>query len=90
MRLDLATAAFQSVPAVFASVNEDEPPRHLGQCTGWDFHGNGVKEYFPQFYRRSPAGLTVLENPPPTAANARTALLSEPVWRRKNMNKKRR
>ena len=73
---NLATAAFQSVPAVFSSANEDEPPRHLGQCTGWDFHGNGVKEYFPQFYRRSPDGLAVLENPPPTAANARTALQS--------------
>jgi hypothetical protein len=59
---NLATAAFQSVPAVFSSANEDEPPRHLGQCTGWDFHGNGVKEYFPQFYRRSPDGLAVPED----------------------------
>ena len=56
---NLATAAFQSVPAVFASTNENEPPRHLGQCTGWDFNGNGVKEYFPQFYRRGPDGLAV-------------------------------
>lgn len=51
---NLATAAFQSVPAVFSSTNPDEPPRHLGQCTGWDFNGNGVKEYFPQFYGRAP------------------------------------
>ncbi|WP_298211234.1 DUF2889 domain-containing protein [Acidovorax sp.] len=51
---NLATAAFQSVPAVFAAANPDEPPRHLGQCTGWDFNGNGVKEYFPQFHRRVP------------------------------------
>ncbi|KQO19793.1 DUF2889 domain-containing protein [Acidovorax sp. Leaf78] len=51
---NLATAAFQSVPAVFASAQPDEPPRHLGQCTGWDFNGDGVKEYFPQFYRRAP------------------------------------
>ena len=51
---NLATAAFQSVPAVFSSSNPEEPPRHLGQCTGWDFNGNGVKEYFPQFYGRVP------------------------------------
>ena len=51
---NLATAAFQSVPKVFAAPNENEPPRHLGQCTGWDFNGDGVKEYYPQFYRRSP------------------------------------
>ena len=51
---NLATAAFQSVPAVFSSSSPDEPPRHLGQCTGWDFNGPGVKEYFPQFYGRSP------------------------------------
>ena len=58
---NLATAAFQSVPAVFSSTNPDEPPRHLGQCTGWDFNGHGVKEYFPQFYGRVPA--------PPLAAS---------------------
>ena len=50
---NLATAAFQSVPAVFSSSNPDEPPRHLGQCTGWDFNGQGVKEFFPQFYGRA-------------------------------------
>jgi len=62
---NLATAAFQSVPAVFAAVNPEEPPRHLGQCTGWDFNGNGVKEYFPQFYGRAPA-------PRPTAMTPAT------------------
>lgn len=67
---NLATAAFQSVPAVFSSANEDEPPRHLGQCTGWDFHGNGVKEYFPQFYRRSPDGLAVPEDRAATQSQA--------------------
>ena len=74
---NLATAAFQSVPEVFASDNELEPPRHLGQCTGWDFHGSGVKEYFPQFYRRGPDGLAVpvgqLESAGP-AADARAEL----------------
>jgi hypothetical protein len=62
---NLATAAFQSVPAVFSSTNPDEPPRHLGQCTGWDFNGNGVKEYFPQFYGREPKPLA----PAPTPAS---------------------
>ena len=52
---NLATAAFQSVPSVFTSADPSEPPRHLGQCTGWDLNGNGVKEYFPQFYGRAPA-----------------------------------
>ena len=56
---NLATAAFQSVPKVFAAPNENEPPRHLGQCTGWDFNGDGVKEYYPQFYRRSPTASAV-------------------------------
>ena len=51
---NLATAAFQSVPAVFAAPTSDEPPRHLGQCTGWDFNGDGVKQYFPRFYGRAP------------------------------------
>ena len=36
------------------SAEADEPPRHLGQCTGWDFNGQGVKEFFPQFYGRAP------------------------------------
>ena len=51
-------------------LREDEPPRHLGQCTGWDFHGNGVKEYFPQFYRRSPDGLAVPEDRAATQSQA--------------------
>ena len=51
---NLATAAFQSVPAVFSSSDPAEPPRHLGQCTGRDFNGQGVKEFFPQFYGRAP------------------------------------
>lgn len=50
---NLATAAFQSMPSVFQSENADEPPRHLNQCTGWDFNGEGVKEFYPQFYRRN-------------------------------------
>ena len=68
---NLATAAFQSVPKVFDSPDAAEPPRHLGQCTGWDFHGDGVKEYYPQFYRRSSMGSATLmhqaETHPPAA-----------------------
>lgn len=50
-----ATAAFQTLPAAFGGGHPDTPPRHLGQCTGWDFQGNGVKEHFPQFYGRGPS-----------------------------------
>ena len=52
---NMATAAFQTPPAAFGGGDPDTPPRHLGQCTGWDFEGNGVKEYFPQFYGRGEA-----------------------------------
>lgn len=63
---NLATAAFQSVPAVFSSARPDEPPRHLGQCTGWDFHGQGVKAFFPQFYGRVPQVAKAAEQAAPT------------------------
>ena len=52
---NMATAAFQTLTAAFGGGDPDPPPRHLGQCTGWDFEGNGVKEYFPQFYGRGEA-----------------------------------
>jgi len=52
---NMATAAFQTLPAAFGGGDPNTPPRHLGQCTGWDFEGNGVKEYFPQFYGRGEA-----------------------------------
>ena len=52
---NMATAAFQTLPAAFGGGDPDTPPRPLGQCTGWDFEGNGVKEYFPQFYGRGEA-----------------------------------
>jgi hypothetical protein len=34
---------------VFATGDPDQPPRHLGQCLGWDFDGPGVAAYYPQF-----------------------------------------
>lgn len=45
---NMATAAFQSVRGAFRA-GHDEPPRHLGQCLGWDFNGPGVARYYPQF-----------------------------------------
>ncbi|MBU0746802.1 MAG: DUF2889 domain-containing protein [Gammaproteobacteria bacterium] len=74
---NLATAAFQSVPAVFSSSNPEEPPRHLGQCTGWDFNGNGVKEYFPQFYGRVPHVPTSAPAPAPALATVASGASSQ-------------
>ena len=51
---NLATAAFQSMHKVAFNTPSGQPPRHLGQCTGWDFNGPGVKEHYPQFYGRAP------------------------------------
>ncbi|WP_406625094.1 DUF2889 domain-containing protein [Acidovorax sp. SDU_ACID1] len=50
---NLATATFQTVQGAFKSEG-DAPPRHLGQCTGWDFNGSGVQEHYPQFYGHVP------------------------------------
>ena len=41
----------QTVQGAFQSTG-DAPPRHLGQCTGWDFAGEGVRLYYPQFHGR--------------------------------------
>lgn len=46
---NMATAAFQSVNQAFARPQSDQPPRHLGQCRGWDFNGKGVATIYPQF-----------------------------------------
>lgn len=54
---NLATATFQTVHAAFKQPSDDTPPRHLGQCHGWAFGGEGVKEHYPQFYRRQSDGL---------------------------------
>ena len=54
---NMATAAFQTLPAAFGGSDPATPPRHLGQCKGWDFEGSGVKEYFPQFYGRGSANV---------------------------------
>ena len=55
---NLATAAFQSMYQVAFNRPEGEPPRHLGQCTGWALGGEGVREHYPQFYQdKSQIGL---------------------------------
>lgn len=46
---NMATAAFQSVHKAFAAPDPSLPPRHLGQCTGWDFDGVAVATIYPQF-----------------------------------------
>lgn len=52
---NMATAAFQSLPGVFSHADPAQPPRHLGQCLGWDFDGPGVAAYYPQFVHWRPA-----------------------------------
>lgn len=62
---NMATAAFQTMPNVFATSDPDLPPRHLDQCTGWDLNGAGVQEHYPQFYGRNlPADGTALPRKP--------------------------
>lgn len=67
---NLATAAFQTMSHVFATPGNGEPPRHLGQCTGWDFQGEGVREYYPQFYRHGTAASATLMQQAQTATTA--------------------
>ena len=46
---NMATPAFHTVLSQFRSNDSGEPPRHLGQCLGWDFNGPGVAQHYPQF-----------------------------------------
>lgn len=45
---NMATAAFQSIVSAFSSTPE-QPPAYLGRCTGWDFDGPSVAQYYPKF-----------------------------------------
>ena len=45
---NMATAAFQSIVSAFSAA-PGQPPRYLGDCTGWDFEGPAVAQYYPQF-----------------------------------------
>ena len=31
------------------STQPDQPPAYLGRCTGWNFNGPAVAQYYPQF-----------------------------------------
>lgn len=57
---NLATATFQTIHEAFQS-KDGEPPRYLGQCTGWSWNGQGVREHYPQFYKRLPELPELLE-----------------------------
>lgn len=51
---NMATAAFQTLSEVLAAtVPADVLPPYLGQCTGWDWNGEGVRVHYPQFFGRS-------------------------------------
>lgn len=61
-----ATAAFQTVVSAFQS-DPHAPPSHLGQCTGWDFQGPAVLQYYPQFANWAPAQKSALCTPSSTS-----------------------
>ena len=66
---NMATAAFQSIVSAFNTA-PDQPPAYVGRCTGWDFNGPAVAQYYPQF-----VGWLIPEGkgqavPPQTAATA--------------------
>jgi hypothetical protein len=46
---NMATPAFHTVLNQFGTNGSGLPPRHLGQCLGWDFNGPGVAEFYPEF-----------------------------------------
>lgn len=46
---NMATPAFHSLLNQFSAGDDGLPPRHLGQCHGWDFNGPGVAEHYPEF-----------------------------------------
>ena len=49
--VNLATAAYQSIPGAFFDPNGDNPPLYLGTCKSWDFDGPVVMRVYPQFYQ---------------------------------------
>ena len=69
---NMATAAFQSIISAFTTTPE-QPPAYLGRCTGWDFNGEAVATFYPQFqgWRWSEVkGPAVPPSAPNTAATA--------------------
>ncbi len=71
---NMATAAFQSVTHVFASDDPAQPPRHLGQCLGWDFNGPGVAAHYPQFVHWAPGARRTSPAPADATADAPATL----------------
>ncbi len=50
---NMATAAFQTLShAIHETALADAVPPYLGQCTGWDRSGEGVRVHHPQFYKQ--------------------------------------
>lgn len=45
---NMATATFQSIVSAF-NTTPDQPPAYVGRCTGWDFNGPAVAQYYPKF-----------------------------------------
>lgn len=66
---NMATPAFHTVLNQFRPDGSGQPPRHLGQCLGWDFNGPGVAEHYPQFVGWQP----LVRQPAPAAAAEATA-----------------
>ena len=51
---NMATAAFQTLSETMAvTMPADVMPPYVGQCTGWDWNGEGVRVHHPQFFGRS-------------------------------------
>lgn len=52
---NMATAAFQSIPGgLSANIDPEHPPHHLGKCKAWDFNGQAVLKYYPDFHGWKP------------------------------------
>ncbi len=49
--VNLATAAYQSVPGAFFDPAGEKPPAYLGNCKAWDFDGPVVMRVYPKFYQ---------------------------------------
>lgn len=54
---NMATAAFQTLSKALSETVPSDPdraPPYVGQCTGWEWDGEGVRVHHPQFYKRKP------------------------------------
>ena len=54
---NMATAAFQTVSkALSGTWPADRVPPYVGECTGWEWEGEGVRVHHPRFFGRSDLG----------------------------------